>query len=197
MGDLSHVLDDATGAVRRAFDACREAAEGELTGYAITSDDSAITFVPIAASAAAAAAWTDGPAEDFRFNPEEWDVQAGLDHVEPIEDVIVSTYEAAEDDESDGWHRAHRDAVYELMVGVLERLEADHYFGSPADREATVVLAWVVDSDVPRDRGAEWSARLNPPAVHDRFVTWLTTTDYWPPAPPPRPAKKATPRRRD
>lgn len=177
----ANLLRDMTDAVRKCFDACRErAGTSEIIGYAVCSDDTAITCSPIAASRKGFASCSYDNPNDFRFNPEEWDLQEEVDQLHAVGDAIYALYEDSEDYENnDNWHRDYRARIYELIVQALERLDAEGYFGSDEQRDEVFVMAWVADSDVPKIRGADWSRRLNRPAIHDAFVNWLAETDCW------------------
>ena len=187
---MDEYLDLATESARRAFDACRASTDQPIVGYAICSDDTAVTFSPVAASAAAADAFSHGAKEDFLFVPENWDIYSEPEHVQEVASLIYARYEADEDYENNpDWHEQHRQRVFELMTAALERLNDEGYFGQGADRDAVVVLPWVVDSEVPRTHGATWSKRTNPAAVHKSFQQWLAETNYWGPV-VKRPKKK-------
>jgi hypothetical protein len=121
----------------------------------------------------------DNP-DDFRFNPELWDVQEDVDELRAVNDAIYSLYEQRADYEiNENWHQEHRARVYELMVQSLARLNVEGYFGADASRAGIFVMAWVVDSLVPRELGPDWSRRLNSPDTHHAFVKWLVSTNYW------------------
>jgi len=181
MVDDNALLEDITNAVRGSFDACRDRVGAtEILGYAICSDDTAITCSPVVASQKGLLTYAHETADDFRFNPDEWTVQEGLEHVQAVGDVIYSLYEESEDYENnDDWHKEYRTRIYDLFVQALERLDAAAYFGTGRERDNIFVMAWVSDSNTPRERGAEWSRRLNRPAMHKAFMNWLATTDYW------------------
>ena len=181
MPDDTKLLIDITTAVRRSFDACRErVGADQILGYAICSDDTAITCSPIAASKIGLDSFSRGDSNDFRFNPDQWDVQQDVPELQTVNDTIYSLYQQSEDYENnDNWHQEYRSRIYELHVQALERLDAARYFGIGQNRDNVFLMAWVVDSLVPKQRSAEWSKRLNRPSMHDAFVEWLSGTDYW------------------
>ncbi len=175
------LLDDITNAVRPSFDECRtQVGASQILGYAICTDDTAITCSPIVASRRGLALYSLGNPDDFRFNPEQWDVQQEVDELRTVNNAIYSLYAQSEDYENnDNWHQEYRTSIFELFVQALLRLDANEYFGIGRIRDETFLMAWVVDSKTSKEQGRDWSQRLNRPAMHGAFVNWLAKTEYW------------------
>lgn len=162
------ILKSLLVSTRASFDACK-AKSNSIVGFAIVSDDSAVTFSPIAATSEGEEAYSDGSKDDFFFNPENWDLQENLDAFDDTSCPIEKLYEFCDDEENDdNWHEEYRSRIYQIAVRTLETLKIEGYFS-----DDVYLNIWVVDSYVPFSRAKSWSKRLNNEELHCRFVEWL------------------------
>jgi hypothetical protein len=140
---------------------------GEYCGYALYSDDGAMTVccaVNTAEHLARAVAADPGDADYWRWSPAEWAMEGiGDEHFAEI----CRWLRAAVAQTSGPAFVAFRDMVHETCVAALETLVADGEFGA-----GPVVVFAVSDTDDPA-RDAAWIRRLNPADQADRFARWV------------------------
>ena len=158
---------------------------GDYSGYALYSDDGAMTVccaVNTAGHLARAQAADPGDPEYWRWSPAEWAME-GIGH-EHFAEICRRLYAASAG--LDGAAFAEfRDMVYETCVAALETLIAGGELGgggsggggsgdggSALGAVGAVVVFAVSDTDEP-ERDAAWIRRLNPAAAADRFARWL------------------------
>lgn len=170
MIDEQKLLDQLVASARHSFDLIKQrSANAEIIAYGILSDDSASSFTPIAATSDGLASFSPDSQDDFRFNPENWDLGGDYDDLSSNYGFLDSFEATCEDYENDDhWHEEYRSRVYQLAVRTLERLKSDHYFS-----DDTYLMVWVTDSTVPLYRATAWSKRLNNSDTHRLFVEWL------------------------
>ena len=151
---------------RSAFNALRAAHPGQtMNGFALMSDESAMTIVPMANSEQALA--EDDGADDIRFNPGEWSFFEEGAYLDVAYRMILP-YHRDIPNELD--IDALRQWVFGACAQALRQLVDEGLFGSPAERDAMMVQFHVADGDGDDDV----VEALNTPAVLQRYLAWRT-----------------------
>lgn len=149
---------------RNAFNAMRAAHPDQtLNGFALMSDDSAMTIVPMANSEQALA--EDGGGDDVRFNPGEWSFFEEGAYLDVAYRMILP-YHRDIPNEVD--IDALRQWVFGACAQALRDLADEGLFGSAAERDAVMVQFHVTDGDGEDDV----IEPLNTPAVVQRYMAW-------------------------
>ncbi|MET0334162.1 MAG: DUF4303 domain-containing protein [Rhizobacter sp.] len=172
------LVQTITGALRNAFDTIRaQTGETEVVGYGVITNDDGRAFTPVAASQSEQVNGNWKSADDFRFNPENWDLRAPQEMAMPVYSALASLEaDCTDDDNDEHWHEAFRSRAYQLFVRAMEGLVAAGYFDSSAASRAAFRMVWVVDSDIPDLRGRSWCKRLNDNETYRRFTAWLNAS---------------------
>jgi len=150
-------------AATKAFQATRKAFQDHvIDGYALYSDDDAMTLVHICTSEA-----SRRDPDDYWVR-EEWTLEAGERHLELPHRLLLERCDAASalDDDTLVWHR---DSAFEDCVAVLEELRREGEFSKDLPDERVVVVFSVSDSEA----GDFSFERLNPPSTVAAFQEWL------------------------
>ncbi|MCM2564528.1 DUF4303 domain-containing protein [Janthinobacterium kumbetense] len=154
-------------AARRAVEAARRAHPGQhIDAFALVSDDSAMTIGPMANSREALAASEYG--EEMLWNPAEWAFEDGGAYFDSAYRLLL---QAHRDLPFDVDFAAFRSGVFDACIAALARLDAEGVFGTGAQRDESVLLFEVSDSEAVESA----MARLNPPAVVARFEAWMAS----------------------
>jgi hypothetical protein len=154
-------------AARLAFSAVRRAHPGQhIDAFALVSDDSAMTIGCMANSREALAASEYG--EEMLWNPAEWAFDDGGAYFDSAYRLLLQAHRELPFDVD---FAAFRAGVFDACIGALEQLDGEGCFGAGAQRDESVLLFEVSDSEAVE--GA--MARLNPPAVVARFAAWMAS----------------------
>ncbi|MGK5040231.1 DUF4303 domain-containing protein [Janthinobacterium sp. GB1R12] len=154
-------------AARLAFDCVRRAHRDQhIDAFALVSDDSAMTIGPMANSREALAASEYG--EEMRWNPAEWAFDEGGAYFDSAYRLLLQAHRGLPFDVA---FVTFRTGVFDACIAALAQLDAEGYFGTGAQRDGSVLLFEVSDSEPVE--GA--MARLNPPAVVARFEAWMAS----------------------
>lgn len=172
MIDEQKILDQLVTSVSNSFDTMKDkSSTTEIIGYGILSDDSASSFTPIAATRNGLENFNSGNQNDFKFNPENWDLGTDIVDLKNNYNFLDALEDECEDYDNDGnWHEEYRSRIYQLIVRTFEKLKLDDYFN-----DDTYLMVWVVDSELPIYRAKAWSKRLNNSKTHILFTEWLDT----------------------
>ena len=154
-------------ATRRAVTALRAAhADQHFNGWALQSDDSAMTMSLLANSREALANAEDD--NEMFWNPGEWQFDEGGAYFDSAWRLLLQAHRglpfAVE-------FAQFRDAAFETCIAVLEQLAAEGLFGTGLEREETLVLFEVSDSEE-RDGVMQ---RLNTPQMVRRLHEWMAS----------------------
>ena len=154
-------------AARRAVDCVRRAhPDQHIDSFALVSDDSAMTIGPMANSREALAASEYG--EEMLWNPAEWAFDDGGAYFDSAYRLLLQAHrELPFDVDFDTF----RNGVFDACIAALAQLDAEGVFGTGAQRDESVLLFEVSDSE-PLEGVM---ARLNPPAVVARFEAWMAS----------------------
>lgn len=154
-------------AARRAVDCVRRAhPDQHIDAFALVSDDSAMTIGPMANSREALAASEYG--EEMLWNPAEWAFDDGGAYFDSAYRLLLQAHrELPFDVDFDTF----RSGVFDACIAALAQLDAEGVFGAGAQRDESVLLFEVSDSE-PLEGVM---ARLNPPAVVARFHAWMAS----------------------
>lgn len=154
-------------AARLAVDAVRRAhPEQHINAFALVSDDSAMSIGPMANSREALAA--SEYAEEMLWNPAEWAFGEGGAYFDSAYRMLLQAHRELPFDVDFATFRA---GVFDACIAALVQLDAEGVFGTNAQRDESVLLFEVSDSEAVE--GA--MPRLNPPAVVARFETWMAS----------------------
>ncbi|WP_083411762.1 DUF4303 domain-containing protein [Janthinobacterium sp. 1_2014MBL_MicDiv] len=165
--DVALLQSLVADAARLAFDAVRAAHPGQhINAFALVSDDSAMTIGPMANSREALAASEYG--DEMLWNPAEWAFDDGGAYFDSAYRLLL---QAHRDLPFDVDFATFRTGVFEACIAALAQLDAEGAFGAGAQRDDSVLLFEVSDSEAVE--GA--MARLNPPAVLARFEAWMAS----------------------
>jgi Domain of unknown function (DUF4303) len=145
---------------RKAFSEVRTFhPDKELFGYCLYSDDSALTLLHIVGHR------PEKPsprAEDEYWNPHEWQLQEGLEHLKPAQDWLTK-HQASVDDEE---YEEYTHSVFEAGSDALAVLRKEGFFS-----DQSYVLFSV--SDWSEDDVFEWVERLNPKPIVENYKSWM------------------------
>jgi hypothetical protein len=169
------LLANVTACARTSFDLCVQSASGaRVVGFAISTDESCSTFLPAIATAHELEQRPPLARNDFLFNPDEWRIGAPPEATQPVGKQLNELYQQCSDEENDeNWHGEFRIRVLQVFVWALERLKDEGYFNPSSQDDDRFLMVWISDSVTPDRRGRAWSKRLNAPALHQEFVSWL------------------------
>ena len=151
-------------ATRQAVAALRAAHPGQhFNAYALYSDDSAMTISLLANSREALATAEDE--NEMLWNPGEWQFDEGGAYFDSAYRLLLQAhrelpFEVAFD--------VFRDSAFEAAIAALAQLAAEGLFGTGVEREDTLLLFEVSDSEE-LDGVLE---RLNGPAMVARLAEW-------------------------
>lgn len=164
---LLHTL--LVAATRQAVCALRAAHPGQhFNAYALLSDDSAMTISLLANSREALATAEDE--NEMFWNPGEWQFDEGVEYFDSAYRLLLQAHRDlpfAVDFE------VFRTSAFEACIAALELLAAEGLFGTGVEREETLVLFEVSDSEE-LDGVLE---RLNTPAMVARLAEWKASWD--------------------
>ncbi|MDQ1919644.1 DUF4303 domain-containing protein [Massilia pseudoviolaceinigra] len=167
--DAALLASEIRDGARNAFNAMRAAhSDQTLNAFALISDDSAMTIVPLANSVEALN--EDGGGDDILWNPSEWsffEEGAWLD----IAYRMILPYHRDLPNEVD--IDALRAWVFGACSAALQQLADEGLFGSAAQRDAVALLFHVTDGD----GGDDVIEELNTPASFRRYAAWRATWD--------------------
>ncbi|NHZ64338.1 DUF4303 domain-containing protein [Massilia genomosp. 1] len=162
--DAALLAAEIRDGARKAFKAMRAAHPDQaMNGFALMSDESAMTIVPVANSEQALA--DDGGGDDMRWAPQEWsffEEGAYLD----IAYRMILPYHRDIPNEVD--IDALRSWVFGACADALRQLADEGLFGSGAERDAVAVVFCVADGDCTDDV----IEPLNSPASASRFAAY-------------------------
>lgn len=167
--DFEALLAEVKVGAKKAFQACRENADGKtIFGYALYSDDSAMTICHMCGTRELLAGRTDEP--EVRWICHEWDLQAGGGNLDKANERINA--EDAFDRDSDADFIRFRDGVYATCVRAMDELIAEGFFGGEKERDGMFLTFAVSDPD-DMMREIRWSRRLNTPSVLRSYDNWV------------------------
>ena len=156
-------------ATRQAVKALRATHPGQhFNAYALLSDDSAMTISLLANSREALANAEDD--NEMFWNPGEWQFDEGGAYFDSAYRLLL---QAHRDLPFEVEFAEFRDAAFEACIAALALLAAKGLFGTGVEREETLVLFEVSDSE-PVDGAWE---RLNGPAMVKRLHDWMASWD--------------------
>ncbi|OBV38907.1 DUF4303 domain-containing protein [Janthinobacterium psychrotolerans] len=162
---LLHTL--LLNATRQAVAALRAAhPDQHFNAYALYSDDSAMTISLLANSGEALAGAEDE--DEMLWNPPEWQFDEGGAYFDSAYRLLL---QAHRDLPFDVDFEVLRASAFEAGIAALELLDREGLFGTGAEREETVLLFEVSDSDA-IDGAVE---RLNTPAMVARLNAWMAS----------------------
>ncbi len=150
----------AVAAVRRAQP------DQHIDAFALVSDDSAMTIACMANSREALAASEYG--EEMLWNPAEWAFDEGGAYFDSAYRLLLQAHRDLPFDVDFSTFRA---GVFDACIAALARLDTEGILGTGAQRDESVLLFEVSDSEPVE--GA--LARLNPPAVVARYEAWMAS----------------------
>lgn len=163
--DITPILLDAATSAYASAAKEGTASDSRVAGFALLSDDSAITF----GACALLAPLDSGPvAPDLLFIPDDWNWHADTGTSE-AGGIAHELYEACEDYDNDAhWHERFRERFYSLLANALEAFRADAEFG----HGPPFLTVWITDSATFRTHAKSWVRRLNDAEIYDRYVVW-------------------------
>lgn len=152
---------------RNAFKAMRAAHPDQaMNGFALMSDESAMTIVPVANSEQALA--EDGGDDGIRWTPQEWSFFEEGAYLDIAYRMILPYHRdipnAVDIDALRAW-------VFGACADALRQLADEGVFGSGAERDAVSVVFCVADGDCSDDV----IEPLNSPASASRFAAYRAT----------------------
>jgi len=154
-------------ATRQAVCALRAAHPGQhFNAYALLSDDSAMTISLLANSREALASAEDE--DEMLWNPGEWQFDEGGAYFDSAYRLLLQAHRELPFEVE---FEVFRAAAFEVGIAALELLDREGLFGTGAEREETVLLFEVSDSDA-IDGAVE---RLNTPAMVARLNAWMAS----------------------
>lgn len=164
--DYDCLAKEIATSARKAFAAIREAHPNEkITAYAVTSDDSVMTIGAVANSAEAFLSVSDDP--DILWNAAEWSFYEGSEYFDiPYRMLLIRCREQS-GCEAMPFQEFHN-GVVEACVRALEELDREGLFGVGQERENSIVLFQITDSEYLDDA----VKRLNTPDAYRRFREW-------------------------
>ncbi|WP_426078043.1 DUF4303 domain-containing protein [Janthinobacterium sp. PSPC3-1] len=156
-------------ATRQAVTALRAAHPGQhFNAYALLSDDSAMTISLLANSREALATAEDE--DEMLWNPGEWQFDEGGAYFDSAYRLLL---QAHRDLPFEVEFAEFRDAAFEACIAALAQLGKEGLFGTGLEREETLVLFEVSDSEE-LDGVME---RLNTPQMVKRLHDWMASWD--------------------
>lgn len=162
--DFEQLRAEIREGTRQAIAAIRAAHPGEsLCGFALATDESAMTLGPMAQSMSALR--EAGGGDDFRFNPDEWSYSEGGEFLDIAYRLLLPRQQ---DVPQDVPFEEFQEGVFEAAVLALADLAEEGLFGDQAARDDFFLLLHVTDAD-PLVEAIE---RLNTPAMVARYQTW-------------------------
>lgn len=154
-------------ATRQAVCALRAAhPDQHFNAYALLSDDSAMTISLLANSREALATAEDE--NEMFWNPGEWQFDEGGAYFDSAYRLLLQAHRELPFEVE---FEVFRASVFEAGIAALEQLAAEGLFGTGDEREETLVLFEVSDSEE-LDGVLE---RLNTPAMVARLTDWMTS----------------------
>ncbi|MFB9245798.1 DUF4303 domain-containing protein [Massilia antarctica] len=167
--DATLLASEIRDGARNAFNAMRAAHPDQtFNAFALVSDDSAMTIVPLANSVQALS--EDGGDDEILWNPSEWsffEEGAWLD----IAYRMILPYHRDIPNEVD--IDALRAWVFGACAAALQQLIDEGLFGSAAQRDEVALLFHVTDGDGEDDV----VEALNTPASFGRYAAWCASCD--------------------
>lgn len=154
-------------ATRQAVSALRAAHPGQhFNAWALLSDDSAMTISLLANSREALATAED---QNERFwNPGEWQFDEGGEYFDSAYRLLLQAHRELPFEVD---FEVFRASAFEACIAALEQLAAEGLFGTGVEREETLVLFEVSDSEE-LDGVLE---RLNGPKMVKRLNDWMAS----------------------
>lgn len=154
-------------ATRQAVAALRAAHPGQhFNAYALQSDDSAMTISLLANSREALAQAEDE--DEMRWNPGEWRFDEGGAYFDSAYRLLLQAHRELPFEVD---FEVFRASAFEAGISALELLAAEGLFGTGVERDETLVLFEVSDSE--EIDGA--MKRLNTPAMLARLDAWMAS----------------------
>ena len=154
-------------ATRQAVCALRAAHPGQhFNAYALLSDDSAMTISLLANSREALTTAEDE--DEMLWNPGEWRFDEGGAYFDSAYRLLLQAHRELPFEVE---FEVFRASAFEACIAALELLAAEGLFGTGVEREETLVLFEVSDSE-PLDGALE---RLNGPAMVKRLHDWMAS----------------------
>lgn len=164
--DFDCLTAEIATSARKTFAAIREAHPNEkITAYAVTSDDSVMTIGAVANSAEAFLAANNDP--DILWNAAEWSFCEGAEYFDIPYRMLLIRCRDQSGRETIPFQEFHA-GVVEACVRALEELDREGLFGAGQDRENSIVLFQITDSEYLDDA----VKRLNNAAAYGRFRAW-------------------------
>lgn len=162
--NFSQLAEEIKLASREAFNFVRMAHPGEqINAYAVVMDDSVMTIGPAANSVEKLDAAENNP--DVLWNSAEWSHGEGGECFDIAYRMLLTQRQGP-------WPKLpspdFKSGVVEAAIRALESLDREKFFGTGPDREHSVVLVQLADSEYLDDA----IRRLNPPAAYARFKEW-------------------------
>jgi hypothetical protein len=162
--DFEQLRAEIREGARQAFAAVQAAHPGKrLCGFALVTDESAMTIGPMATSQEALA--EAGGQDDFRFNPDEWPYDEGGEFLDLAYRLLLPRQQ---DVPQDLPFEEFQEGVFEAAVLALSDLVEEGAFGDERTRDDFFLLLHVPDAD-PLVEAVE---RLNTPAMTARYQAW-------------------------
>ena len=156
-------------ATRQAVCALRAAHPGQhFNAYALQSDDSAMTISLLANSREALSTAEDE--DEMLWNPGEWRFDEGGAYFDSAYRLLLQAHRELPFTVE---FEVFRASAFEACIAALELLAAEGLFGTGVEREETLVLFEVSDSEE-LDGVLE---RLNTPAMVARLAEWKASWD--------------------
>lgn len=162
--DFARLTQEIALAARQAFTLVRQVhADERINAYAVVTDDGAMTLVPAANSAEALKAAGDEP--DVLWNSGEWSCLEGGEFFDIPYRLLLTQHQG-------DWPKVPFEefaaGVAEASVRALELLDRESFFGTGPERDNSVVLFQIADSEYLPDA----VKRLNTPPAYARFRKW-------------------------
>lgn len=162
--DFEQLRAEIREGARQAVAAVQAAHPGNtLCGFALVTDESAMTIGPMATSQEALA--EAGGEDDFRFNPDEWPYDEGGEFLDIAYRLILPRHQDVPQDLS---FEEFQEGVFETAVLALSDLAEEGVFGDEQTRDDFFLQLHVTDAD-PLVEAIE---RLNTPAMAARYQAW-------------------------
>ena len=139
-----------------------------FNAWALLSDDSAMTISLLANSREELATAEDE--NEMFWNPGEWQFDEGGEYFDSAYRLLLQAHRDLPFEVDFDVSRA---SAFEACIGALEQLAAEGLFGTGAEREETLVLFEVSDSEE-LDGVLE---RLNTPKMVKRLNDWMASWD--------------------
>jgi Domain of unknown function (DUF4303) len=180
--DFSLLRIEVKEAAQRAFETVRANHPNEqFYGFALYSDDSAMTIMPAANSEEALLrkAQEEGylPIPSWlRWSTSEWSYEAeGDEYFNAAYDMINA--EEQYDEMESGSFELFREKVFLTMVQALGDLDATGFFGKGETRKAVTLFCSISDSEDAENLENESACQLNPTDVYEKFTANQSDND--------------------